>query len=106
MAAAHASGLADITIASVASIASSGRLAKFNPLDYKLILIDEAHHAVASRYLQTLDHFGVLNMDEGIEEEKPIVVGVSATMARYDGLKLGKVLDYIVYHRWVLLPSV
>lgn len=99
MAAAHASGLADITIASVASIASSGRLAKFNPLDYKLILIDEAHHAVASRYLQTLDHFGVLNMDEGIEEEKPIVVGVSATMARYDGLKLGKVLDYIVYHR-------
>jgi ATP-dependent helicase IRC3 len=91
--------MADITIASIQSIASRNRIEKYDPTKFKLVLIDEAHHAVSSRYLETLDHFGVLKMDEGLPEEKPIVVGVSATMSRFDGLKLGKVIDYIVYHR-------
>jgi len=99
MSAAHASGRADITVASVASITSGDRLLKFDPAKFKLILIDEAHHAVATRYMNTLDHFGVLNMDEGERALKPVVVGVSATLARNDGLALAKVLDYIVYHR-------
>jgi ATP-dependent helicase IRC3 len=34
-----------------------------------------------------------------VREEKPVVVGVSATLSRSDGLALGKVLDHIVYHR-------
>lgn len=95
----HATGVADITIASVASLMSSDRIAKFDPRLFKLILIDECHHAVASRYLQVLDHFGVLNMVEETKKEKPVVVGVSATMSRFDGLALGKVMDHIVYHR-------
>lgn len=99
MASAHSSGMADITVASIASITSGDRLLKFDPTKFKLILIDEAHHAVAARYMATLDHFGVLHMDEGKRADKPVVVGVSATLARNDGLALAKVLDYIVYHR-------
>lgn len=99
MAATKASGMADITVASVASIVSKNRLEKFDPSTFKLILIDEAHHAVAQTYQKTLDHFGVLDMEEGDPAKKPIVVGVSATLSRADGLALGKVLDHIVYHR-------
>ncbi|KAF8535630.1 P-loop containing nucleoside triphosphate hydrolase protein [Trichophaea hybrida] len=95
----HSSGMADITIASVASLVSKNRVGKFDPKMFKLILIDEAHHAIAASYRQTLDHFGVLDMHEGSHEDKPVVVGVSATLSRSDGLALGKVLDHIVYHR-------
>ena len=94
----HSSGLADITIASIASIISKDRIAKFDPAKFKLILIDECHHAVASSYLQTLDHFGALHPAKTVGQH-PVVVGVSATLSRHDGLKLGAIIDYIVYHK-------
>ena len=42
----HASGTADITIASVRSLISGDRRMKFSPQYFKLILVDEAHHIV------------------------------------------------------------
>ncbi|KAI5814625.1 P-loop containing nucleoside triphosphate hydrolase protein [Pyronema omphalodes] len=96
---AHSSGQADITIASVASLISRSRCEKFDPSTFKLILIDEAHHAAANSYKEILDYFGALDMTQGDMDLKPIVVGVSATLSRADGLPLGKVLDHIVYHR-------
>lgn len=101
MASAKASGLADITIASIQSITSGDRISKFDASRFKLILVDECHHAVAKKYLECLDHFGLLEATE----ESPVLVGVSATMSRFDGLKLGKVLDHIVYHRSALDPT-
>jgi len=59
-----------------------------------LILIDEAHHAAAPTYLKVLDYFGA-----STKESEVVVVGVSATLSRLDGLKLGTALDEIVYHR-------
>ena len=91
----HASGGADITIASVQSITSKGRLAKYNPSRFKLVLVDEAHHIVAPGYLRTLKHFGLHEK----QEDAPILVGVSATFSRFDGVKLGAAIDEIVYHR-------
>ena len=72
----------------------SDRLGKFNPDWAKLILIDEAHHAAAPTYLKILEYFGALS-----KESKAVVVGVSATLSRLDGLRLGAALDEIVYHR-------
>jgi ATP-dependent helicase IRC3 len=92
MANSHASGKADITVASVQSIVN--RLEKFDPECFKLILLDECHHAVSSSFLKCLGHFGALE----VTEKTPVVVGVSATLSRFDGLSLGKVLDRIVYH--------
>jgi ATP-dependent helicase IRC3 len=91
----HASGTADITIASVQSINSKDRISKFDKDNFKLVLVDEAHHIVASGYMQTLDHFGLLHP----RADSPALVGVSATMSRFDGLKLGSAIDHIVYHK-------
>ena len=91
----HASGAADITIASVMSITSRDRLRKFDPARYKLVLVDEAHHIVAAGYLRTLKHFGL----DAKQTASPVLVGVSATFSRFDGLKLGAAIDEIVYHR-------
>ena len=38
-----------------------------------------------------------------VNEKTPIVVGVSATVSRFDGLSLGKVLDKVVFHMCVFL---
>lgn len=91
----HASGTADITIASVQSINSKDRLDKYDPSNFKLVLVDEAHHIVASSYMKVLKHFGL----DQKRSDSPTLVGVSATFSRFDGVKLGSVIDEIVYHK-------
>jgi ATP-dependent helicase IRC3 len=91
----HASGTADITIASIQSITSRDRLDKYDPAKFKLVLVDEAHHIVAPGYLRTLKHF---NLNEK-RYNSPILIGVSATFSRFDGVKLGAAIDEIVYHK-------
>ncbi|KAK5628364.1 hypothetical protein RRF57_004079 [Xylaria bambusicola] len=91
----HASGQADITIASIQSVTSGDRISKFDPKLFKLVLVDEAHHIVAPGYLRTLEHFGLEHKREG----SPFLVGVSATFSRFDGLRLGAAIDEIVYHK-------
>lgn len=96
----HASGFADITVASIQSIMSGERLQKFDPARFKLVLVDEAHHIVATQYLDVLKHFG-LDEESQRREQPPKValVGVSATFSRHDGLRLGAAIDHIVYHK-------
>lgn len=91
----HASGTADITVASLQSIVSGDRLSKFDPARFKLVLVDEAHHIVAPGYLKILSHLGL----SAKHETSPALVGVSATFSRFDGLKLGAAIDEIVYHK-------
>lgn len=95
MGASHASGTADITIASVQSLTSKDRLDKFDAAQFKLVLVDEAHHIVAPGYLKVLGHFGL----EQKQKNSPTLVGVSATFSRFDGVKLGAAIDEIVYHK-------
>lgn len=90
-----ATGAADITIASIQSLVSRGRIQKFNPDRFKLVLVDEAHHIVARSYREALEYFGL----NEVGDESPILVGVSATFSRFDGLKLGAAIDHIVYHK-------
>ena len=98
-----ASGAADITIASVQSITSGDRLRKFDPSRHKLVLVDEAHHIVSPTYLQVLEHFGLRHASDSGASHVPALVGVSATFSRFDGRKLGSVIDHIVYHRYARL---
>lgn len=95
----HASGHADITVASIQSLISRDRILKFNPDYFKLILVDEAHHIVASSYKDALRHFRVVDGDK--EKHSPALVGVSATLSRFDGLRLSDAIDYVVYHKSV-----
>jgi ATP-dependent helicase IRC3 len=91
----HATGRADITVASVQTLAKEKRLQKFDPESFKLILVDEAHHIVAPGYAMILKHFGL----ETPNNASPALVGVSATFSRFDGRKLGSAIDHIVYHK-------
>jgi ATP-dependent helicase IRC3 len=99
MGSSHASGAADITVASIQSINSGDRIHKFDPSRYKLILVDEAHHIVSAQYLDVLDHFGLRHSIDWAQTTTPALVGVSATFSRFDGKKLGSAIDHIVYHR-------
>nr|POE94691.1 putative mitochondrial atp-dependent helicase irc3 [Quercus suber] len=92
----HASGVADITVASVHSIMSGERLLKYDPDRFKLILVDEAHHIVASNYMSILRHFGLT--DRKVLPPTALV-GVSATFSRLDGVRLSQAIDHIVYHK-------
>ena len=93
----HATGTADITIASLKSLTTGDRIAKFNPRHFKLVLVDEAHHIVAPGYMHVLRHFGLIDATAS----SPALVGVSATLSRFDGLRLGAAIDHIVYHKSV-----
>ncbi len=93
-----ASGAADITVASVRSLISDDRISKFDPKQFKLVLVDEAHHIVAPSYLEILQHFG-LYPPTITKPSTPALVGVSATFSRFDGLRLGAAIDHIVYHK-------
>lgn len=97
----HASGLADITCASIQSILSGDRLERYDPRRFKLLLVDEAHHIVARTYLDILRHFKLLDKEKDRQGDTALV-GVSATFSRSDGLKLGAAIDHIVYHKYVL----
>ncbi|RMY96022.1 hypothetical protein D0862_08642 [Hortaea werneckii] len=94
----HASGLADITVASIQSLLSGNgdRLRKYDPTRFKLLLVDEAHHIAAKSYLDVLQHFGLL---ENPLKTPTALVGVSATFSRADGISLGRAIDHIVYHK-------
>ncbi|THW85062.1 DEAD/DEAH box helicase-like protein [Aureobasidium pullulans] len=97
----HATGVADITVASVQSIMSGDRIEKFDPRRFKLLLVDEAHHIVAARYLDVLKHFGLDEESQKMPDNRApaALVGVSATFSRHDGLRLGAAIDQIVYHK-------
>jgi ATP-dependent helicase IRC3 len=92
----HASGLADITVASVKSLTSGDRIQRFHPARFKLILVDEAHHIVAQGYLDVLQHFHLYGTEK---LGQAALVGVSATFSRHDGVRLGAAIDHIVAHK-------
>ncbi|KAG0241495.1 P-loop containing nucleoside triphosphate hydrolase protein [Mortierella sp. GBAus27b] len=87
---------ADVIVASVATLGRAGtlRLLKYNPQEFKCIIIDEAHHAAAESYGRVLEHFGA-----HVPETHIFVYGCSATVRRHDGIKLGGAFDHISYHK-------
>eukprot|EP00123_Amoebidium_parasiticum_P002294 comp13545_c0_seq1/m.9116 comp13545_c0_seq1/g.9116 ORF comp13545_c0_seq1/g.9116 comp13545_c0_seq1/m.9116 type:complete len:701 (-) comp13545_c0_seq1:108-2210(-) len=96
---ANATGDADVVVASVQTLGrkNSPRLQRYDPDEYKLIIIDEAHHSTADSYLRILDHFGARDPKSHIK-----VWGCSATLKRNDRVALGHVYQNISYHISVL----
>lgn len=69
------------------------RLKRFDPSQFKCIIIDEAHHSAAPSYRRILDHFGAFH-----QESHLLVWGCSATLRRNDHLALGDLFQKVVYH--------
>lgn len=90
--------LASIVCASVQTLRSEARRRMIRGVT--LIIVDEAHHAVASTYLQVLRHYGA--MDEiGFDGGRALVMGATATMMRGDDKALGAVWQSIAHHRGI-----
>jgi len=97
----------DIVIASVQTLWR--RLEQFDRQAFGLIIVDEAHHATAASYVKILEWFNAFAPDnEGVEfyaqqnVRPPLVVGVTATPERGDGVGLNRVFQKIVYQRSIL----
>lgn len=61
------------------------RMEKFDPMDFGLLLIDEAHRAAAVTYRRIIKHF--------LQNPECCVVGVTATPDRLDGIGMGNVFQ-------------
>lgn len=85
-----------IVLASVATLgrADSSRLRRLSPEDFYLIVVDEAHHAVAPSYRRIFDHFGLF--DPGTPR---LLVGFTATPRRGDKKTLSSVFQEVAYSR-------
>src|SRR5688572_21605484 len=83
-----------VVIASVPTLARSDgtRLSRFNPEDFSIIVVDEAHHAVAETYRRILHHFGLFD-----PATTRYLVGFTATPRRGDKQGLGEVFQEVCY---------
>ncbi len=66
---------------------SRGRMHRFNPNDFGLVIADEAHHAVADSWKKVIDHYA--------SNEACKVLGVTATPDRADGEMLGTMFQSV-----------
>lgn len=80
---------ADVVCAMVQTLGRSENRRLMIP-DVGLLMIDEAHHAVASTYRATIDHY----VSRGAK-----LLGMTATMGRADDKVLGDVWTEVVYHK-------
>ncbi len=65
------------------------RMHKFNPDDFSLLVIDEAHHAAANTYRAVIDHY---RSNESLK-----VLGVTATPDRLDEKALGDIFESVSF---------
>lgn len=77
-----------IVVASVQTLVT-GRVKRFKPEDFGLLIIDECHHAPASSYLKIIDHFS--------QNPNLKILGVTATPDRTDAVAMGKVFESVAY---------
>lgn len=76
---------ARIIVASIQTLSQPRRLQRFSPDTFSLVIIDEAHHAVASSYRAVTDYFTAK------------VLGVTATPDRGDEKALGRLFEDVAY---------
>ena len=80
-----------VVVASVQTLTAGGdgmgRMGKFDPKMFGLVIVDEAHHATASTYRRVIEYFG--------QNERCRVLGVTATPDRADEAALGQVFETV-----------
>jgi superfamily II DNA or RNA helicase len=79
-----------VTLASVQTLSREERLRQVRQ-EFGLVVADEAHHAVAPQWRRILEH---VRAGEG-----SLLLGVTATPVRADGIGLGNIFDKVVYQK-------
>ena len=91
----HAAADAKVVIASVPTLARNGaRLSRLQPDEFSIVVVDEAHHAVAPSYRRIFDHFGLFE-----PHVSRYLIGFTATPRRGDKQGLGEVFEEVCYAR-------
>lgn len=120
---------ADVVVASIQTLASrqGRRLMRFKPTQFRLVIVDEAHHATAPTYIDVLQYFKLLPPDDfmptpfGASKEAALdwqrerlaafdaqgrpprlLLGVTATPNRADLVGLEAVFQSIVFETSML----
>lgn len=81
-----------IVIASIQTISRPNRLQQLINRGIDLLIIDEAHHSAADSYRRVIEEMGFMAGDVG-----KLLVGVTATPQRGDGIGLDSIFEEIVY---------
>ena len=68
-----------------------GRMTKFLPTDFDLLVIDESHHATASSYRRVMDYF--------LQNPNLKILGVTATPNRADEESLGQIFEDVAFDK-------
>jgi len=79
-----------VIVSSVQTQNASNRLLKFDPKQFSMVIIDEAHHAPAKSYKRIIDYYKQNNPEIKI-------LGVTATPDRADEKALGMIFDAVAY---------
>ena len=67
-----------------------GRMGKFDPSDFGLLIIDEAHHATAKTYRRVVNYYS--------QNPNLKILGVTATPDRADEEALGQMFDTVAFN--------
>lgn len=67
----------------------SKRMTKFNPMDFSLLVIDEAHHSASKSYIEVINWY---RRNPNLK-----VLGVTATPDRADEKALGKIFESVAF---------
>jgi superfamily II DNA or RNA helicase len=86
-----------VVVTSVQTMSRPARHARFDPAEFGLVIIDEAHHVVAGTYRRVIDHFRTNPACK--------VLGVTATPRRADDLALGQVFESVAFS-YGIVPAV
>ncbi len=66
-----------------------GRMQRFDPNEFSLVIVDEAHHATAASYRRVIAHYR--------QNPNLRILGLTATPDRADEAALGEVFDDVAY---------
>ena len=85
---------AHVVVASIQTAARDKRLKRLKDQNFELLIIDEAHHAAAPSYATLMSELGFME-----ENREKLLVGVTATPKRGDGIGLNSVFQEIAFER-------
>lgn len=86
MASEHAPPMAEVVSASVQTL--TRRLDRFDPDEFDIIVVDEAHHSAAQTYRRIIGHF-----------HPRLLLGFTATPSRGDKIRLDDIFSDIIFSR-------
>lgn len=84
-----------VVVASIQTLQHTRRLDRLRPDSFSLVIVDESQHAPSASWQQVLTRLGFLPEPQAGR----LLVGITATPMRGDGVGLGRVFDAITYRR-------